>query len=307
VALGVTPVVAVDRPPASPSFDGIDGLSSRVTSLADFYVVDEAIVDPDVDPQAWRLLVTGRVERPLELTYADVLAMPMIEQFATLECISNPVGGDLISTALWTGVPMPYLLGRVGALDDAVEVVFRAFGGYADSIPIADAERADVLIAVGMNRKVLPREHGFPARLLAPGFFGMKQPKWLEAIEVVAQPFSGYWEERGWVKAAVVKTMSRVDAVTRGQGGLEVAGVAFAGIRGVARVEVSSDGGSTWREAELETALSTQTWRRWRLPLRADGVDRVMVRAVDGEGNVQVAEPMDPHPSGATGYDRVDL
>jgi DMSO/TMAO reductase YedYZ molybdopterin-dependent catalytic subunit len=308
LALPVTPSSTVAPPPDAPGFDAIEGLASRVTSNDDFYVVDEEIVDPDIDPTSWRLSVGGSVSSPYSLGYDELLAQPLVEQYATLECISNPIGGDLISTARWAGVRVADLLDRAGVGDGAVEVVFHAIGGYADSIPLADAMRPVTLIVVGMNGMTLPREHGFPARVLAPGYYGMKQPKWLESIEVVQTPFEGYWERRGWIKAAIVRTTSRVDALDEnGSPGFVVAGVAFAGDRGIERVEVSLDDGTTWGDAELEPALSGLTWRRWRFAFDPGGATSVLVRATDGDGGVQISTPQDPHPSGATGYQRVSL
>jgi DMSO/TMAO reductase YedYZ molybdopterin-dependent catalytic subunit len=287
------------------AFDGIPGLASEITPLGSFYVVDEELVDPDVDPGSWALEIAGLVDHPYRLSYEELTSLPAVERYVTLECISNPVGGDLISTAKWTGVRLADLLERAGVRDGAVEVVSSAIGGYSDSIPLDEAMRSSSLVAIGMNGHVLPREHGFPARLLVPGLYGMKQPKWLERIEVVDGPYAGYWEARGWSKAAVVKTMSRIDAATTSpDGGFVVAGVAFAGDRGIAKVELSTDAGKTWQEAKVKTALSSEAWRLWRFPLADPGV-RVIVRAVDGEGRVQVQQPASPHPSGATGYDEV--
>lgn len=291
--------------PGDAAFDRVLGLSSRITAAEDFYVVDEEIIDPDIDPVAWRLSVSGIVDRPFEVTYDELLAMSAVEQDTTLECISNPVGGDLISTARWTGVPLPALLARAGPRTGALEVVARAVGGYSDSISIEDAQRPDTLVAIGMNGNALPREHGFPARLLAPRYYGMKQPKWLTSLEVVDAPYRGYWENRGWVKAAVVKTMSRVDTVERTGGGWVIAGVAFAGDRRIERVEVSLDGGASWQEARLETALSRQTWRRWLLPLGDQAPESAVVRATDGSGMQQTSQVAPPHPDGASGYHEV--
>jgi DMSO/TMAO reductase YedYZ molybdopterin-dependent catalytic subunit len=303
--------VATVTPPAATSSDaafaGIADLSPLITPNPSFYVVDEEIIDPDVDPQTWRLSVGGIVDRPFEMTYPQLLATPAVEQYTTLECISNPVGGDLISNAKWTGIRLRDLLGRAGVRPGAIEVVSRSIGGYSDSIPIEDAMRPDTLVAIGMNGQTLPRAHGFPARLIAPGYYGMKQPKWLIGIEVVDRPYRGYWEARGWVKAAVVKTMSRIDTVARAAGGWAVAGVAFAGDRGISKVEVSLDGGTTWREAMLESAISNETWRRWRLPFDRSTATVVVVRAVDADGVVQTSSPVEPHPSGASGYQEVDL
>jgi DMSO/TMAO reductase YedYZ molybdopterin-dependent catalytic subunit len=308
---GTTPLGATavtEAPLRAARFDDVPGLTPRLTSLEDFYTVDEEFIDPDVDPAEWRLSVGGLVERPYELTYDELLAFPLVEQHATLACISNPVGGDLISTATWTGARLADLLARARPSDGAVEVVFRAIGGYSDSIPIDDAIRPVTLVAVGMNGQTLPRAHGFPARLLAPGYYGMKQPKWLTSIEVVDTPYEGYWEQRGWIKAAVVKTWSRIDGVDEpGADSWTVAGIAYAGDRRVERVEVSLDDGATWRDAEVEPPLSGLTWARWRLAFDPAGATRILVRATDGDGEVQVSEYQAPHPSGATGYDAVTL
>jgi DMSO/TMAO reductase YedYZ molybdopterin-dependent catalytic subunit len=289
------------------SLDDVGGLTPRITPLEDFYTVDEELVDPDVDPTRWRLSVGGLVEVPFELTYDELLAFPLVEQHATLACISNPVGGDLISTATWTGARLADLLERARPRDGALEVVFRAIGGYSDSLPIGDALRPVTLVAVGMNGRTLPRAHGFPARLLAPGYYGMKQPKWLSSIEIVDAPYVGYWEQRGWVKAAIVKTWSRIDGTDGTEGVATVAGVAYAGDRRVERVEVSLDDGTTWREAELEPPLSGLTWARWRFAFDPGMATRILVRATDGDGAVQIATPQPPHPSGATGYHAVTL
>jgi DMSO/TMAO reductase YedYZ molybdopterin-dependent catalytic subunit len=288
-------------------FDSIPGLAPRITPLDRFYTVDEEIVDPDVDTDSWTLSIGGHVQRPFELTYDELLAMPLAEQHATMACISNPVGGDLISTSTWTGVRLRDLLERAGVREGALEVVSTAVGGYSDSLPIDDALRPVTLVAIGMDGQTLPRAHGYPARLLAPGYYGMKQPKWLRSIEVVDVPYDGYWERRGWIKAAVVKTWSRIDTVDRDRPQWIVAGVAFAGDRRVEHVEVSLDGGRTWRDADLERPLSGLTWARWKLDFDPADASEVLVRATDGDGATQVEAPSAPHPSGATGYPHLML
>jgi DMSO/TMAO reductase YedYZ molybdopterin-dependent catalytic subunit len=305
--LAAKPSVTVAPPKPSPLFDAITGLAPLVTSNADFYVVDEEIVDPDIDPATWTLSVGGSVERPYSLTYEQLLAKPLVEQYATLECISNEVGGDLISNGRWTGARLAELLEPAGIRAGAMEVVFRAVGGYSDSLPLEDALRPVTLIAVGLNGSTLPREHGFPARVLAPGYYGMKQPKWLLSIEVVDQPYTGYWERRGWIKDAVVRTMSRADAEDESAPTWVIAGVAFAGDRGISKVEVSFDDAATWLPATLEAPLSDLTWRRWKVVFTPTGADHALVRAIDGDGQPQIAHESPPHPSGATGYMRVTL
>ena len=256
--------------------------------------------------------MNGLVRQPLALTYGQLTRMPAVERYQTLECVSNEVGGHLMSTAKWAGVPLPAILDRAGVRSDAVEVVFRAAGGYSESLPIDQAMDQSTLLAIGMNDHVLPRAHGFPVRVLSIGTYGMKNPKWLTGIEVVDRPYTGYWEQRGWSKPAVVKTMSRIDAP--GGGGsvptrLAVAGVAFAGDRGISRVEVSTDGGATWAPAQLETALSSFTWRRWlvRLTRPAQGKFDILARAYDERGVPQTPRRAAPHPSGASGYDAITV
>jgi DMSO/TMAO reductase YedYZ molybdopterin-dependent catalytic subunit len=307
----VSPAPPPTPNPGDTSFRPTPGLVPEITPNDSFYVVNEELIYPDIDPDTWSLSVGGQVERPYRLTYRQLTDMPAVEQFQTLECISNRIGGPLISTARWAGIPMPDLLKRAGVRPGAVEVVSRAVDGFADSIPLEDAMRRTTLVAIGMNGRVLPREHGFPARLLAPGYYGMKQPKWLGSIEVMNRPFTGYWEARGWIKEAVVRTMSRIDIPRPGSvaGVVKVAGVAFAGDRGISRVEVSTDGGRTWGDAQLKTALSPFTWRLWRFrftPLSPEPYELV-VRATDGSGAVQTRAVAPPEYSGATGYHEVTV
>lgn len=295
------------------AFSQVAGLSPEVTSISQHYVVDEEIIDPDIDPSTWRLAVGGLVRTPVALTYDQLKAFAAVERFQTLECISNRIGGTLISTARWTGVPLPSILERAGLAPGAVEVVFRAAGGYSDSLSIDQAMDGSTLIAIGMNGHVLPRAHGFPARLLSVGTYGMKNPKWLQSIEVVDRPYRGFWEQRGWTKSAIVKTGSRIDTPPSGSAvaaTATIAGVAFAGDRGISKVEVSTDGGHTWTRAQLKTALSPYTWRSWLFrwtPTRGRGQADVLVRAFDGRGIQQTPRLAAPYPSGATGYDGIVL
>lgn len=305
-----SPAIAPPATDGDAAFDDIPGLAPRLTPLDDFYVIDTQLADPRVDPDSWSLQIGGLVDRAYELTYDELLDLPSVELFSTLVCISNEVGGDLISTARWTGVRLRDLLDRAGVRDGGLELVATAVDGYADSIPLADAMKDQTLIVLGMNGQTLPSSHGYPARLLVPGRYGMKQPKWLGALEVVDYPFRGYWEQRGWSKAAVVKTMSRIDAAVSEADRFVVAGVTFSGTRGISRVEVSLDGGGSWEEAELETPLSPLTWRRWRFaftPGTPDGPREVLVRGTDGEGQVQTQSVAPPHPDGSSGYHRLTV
>jgi DMSO/TMAO reductase YedYZ molybdopterin-dependent catalytic subunit len=312
---GAAPVRAA-RPPSpegAAAFLAIRGLTPEVTPNRHHYTVDESIIDPDVDEGSWRLRVGGLVGRPLELRYGELLAMPALEQYVTLQCISNFVGGDLVGTAKWTGVPLREVLGRAGgASPRAVRVVFHAVGGYSDSLPLAKALEPTTVVAYGMNDRSLPRAHGYPARIIVPGIYGMKNVKWLQRIEVVDYDYLGYWQRSdGWDNIAEVKTASRIDVpadLAAVQGEVVVAGVAWAGDRGIRRVEVSADDGRTWAPAALRRQLAPAAWRQWRWSGRLGG-DRVVlrVRAADGRGALQTAEQRPPHPSGASGYDQVEV
>ncbi|MFL5796659.1 MAG: molybdopterin-dependent oxidoreductase [Actinomycetota bacterium] len=309
----VSPAPIPSEAPGDASFARLTSagaLSPEITPNGRFYTVNEELFPPDVDPDTWRLEIGGLVDRPFRLTYRQLTAMPAVEQYMTLECISNKIGGDLISTAKWTGVPLPHLLRRAGVQPGALEVVSRSVDGFSDSIPLEDAMRPTTLIAFGMNGTMLPRAHGFPARILVPGYYGMKQPKWLGSVEVVDRPFRGYWEQRGWIKEAVVKTMSRIDSPRPGTvgGPVTVAGIAFAGDRGISRVEVSVDGGRSFTDAEVRTALSEFTWRQWRYRfIPRPGTVAILVRATDGAGRTQTSAVTPPEYSGATGLDGVEV
>src|SRR5579884_130686 len=300
---------APGSPSALPEFQ-VPGLSPEVTPNADHYVVSKNFVDPSVDVGSWRLRIDGMVRQPLEFTYEQLRALPQVTGFYTLECISNEVGGDLMSTARWTGVRLADLLQQAGPLDRVVDVELHAADDYVESIPLERALHPDNLIAFEMNGERLPDNHGFPARLLVPGIYGMKNVKWLTRVSLVPVDVKGYWQQRGWSDVAIYKTTSRIDAPAAGKtltaGQQPVAGVAFGGDRGITRVEVSVDGGKTWQDAKVKPALSPFTWVLWVAPWQAQhGRALLMVRATDGTGQVQTAELHDTLPDGASGYHRV--
>lgn len=288
-------------------------LPPEITPNEAFYTVSKNLIEPRVNPDTWRLEVTGLVERPYRLTLAELRALPAVSEIVTLECISNQVGGDLIGTARWTGVRLRDLLERAGVKPGAVDVVFRCADDYTDSIPLAKALDPATLIAYEMNGEPLPVLHGFPARAIVPGIYGMKHAKFLTRIEVVDHDFQGFWEAQGWSDTAVIKTMSQIFLPAR-QGTvvrepLLVGGIAFAGDRGISRVEYSLDGGRTWRPARLKAPLSPYTWVFWLDEWTPPQSDRytLLVRAYDGQGRVQTAEVRDPFPDGASGYHQVVL
>jgi DMSO/TMAO reductase YedYZ molybdopterin-dependent catalytic subunit len=299
------------REPARPvpdaaSFD-VPGITPIVTPNDDFYRIDTAFVTPRVDASDWSLSVRGFVERPYSVGYDELVAMPMVERYVTLACVSNEVGGSLIGNAKWLGVPLADILDRAGPTDRAEQVVGRSVDGFTAGFPIELAhDGRDALVAVGMNDEPLPFEHGFPARLVVEGIYGyVSATKWLSEIELTSWDFDGFWVPRGWAKEGPVKTQSRIDVPGRGEvpaGRTVVAGVAWAQNRGIERVEVRVDGGD-WIECELAAPISDGTWRQWRAVVELDPGEHVIeARATDATGTPQSAEYRPPQPDGATGY-----
>ncbi|MGH2349511.1 MAG: molybdopterin-dependent oxidoreductase [bacterium] len=294
-------------------FARIKGLPPEITPNDQFYIVSKNPpgFDPRLDAGKWTLEVTGKVGRPLRLTFDEVRAMPAVEQLQTLECISNEVGGDLISNAKWKGIRLRDLLARAGgAAPTAVKVAFRCADGYSESIPIGDAMNATTLLAYEMNGETLPPAHGYPLRLLIPGLFGMKNPKWITRIEVVDYDFQGYWQASGWTDDAVVKTMSKFEVASQAAGGdVELGGVAYAGDRGIKEVEYSTDDGKTWSKAAVKPALGKFTWALWAAVWKpAAAASYVLkVRAKDGNSVLQLSKPAPTLPDGASGYHTIRI
>ncbi len=302
------PVAAGD-----PAFEGTSRLTPRLTTNEAHYTVDTALIKPRIDAKTWSLEIAGAVERPYRISYEELLDMEAVERPHTLECISNEIGGDLISTAVWVGVPMADLLARAVPRADAYDAVLTSVDGYADSIRIAKALDPDTLVAYLMNGVTLPEEHGYPVRALIPGIYGMKNVKWLQRIEVATFDFQGYWMERGWSDVAAYGTHVRIDTPTAVprlvDGSVIVAGIAFAGQRGISKVEISADGGKTWGDAALEPAPGRHTWRRWRYLWRPAGPARyrLVARATDGPGQVQTSVQRPPFPDGSSGYHSIEV
>ena len=292
-------------------FPNIDNLALEITPTADFYQVSKNAFDPQVDVRKWKLEVLGLVENPLTLTYDEMKSLPSVEQYATLACISNEVGGDLIGTTLWRGVRLKDLLVRAGLRQGVIDIILRASDDYTDSIPLDRATADGTLLVFEMNGEPLTPEHGFPVRLLVPGIYGMKNVKWITRIEAVDFDIKGYWQRRGWDDRAEYKTMSRIDTPDGAVKGSEtsITGIAFAGDRGVSKVEVSSDGGATWEPAEIKNALSPLSWVLWRKRWRPSrpGKHRLLVRATDGSGQTQTSQYATPAPSGSSGYHGVTV
>ncbi len=311
---GVTLPRPAQRAPAIPGTAQVDvpGVTPFVTPNRDFYRVDTALAIPALDAGTWRLRLHGQVERPVELTYADLLAMPSVERTITLTCVSNEVGGTLAGTATWLGVPLAAVLERAGVRPDADMLLSRSSDGFTASTPLAAVlDGRDALLAVGMNGATLPRRHGFPVRMVVPGLYGyVSATKWLVDLEVTRfDRAAAYWTDRGWAPRAPIKTFSRIDVprpLARVRAGrVTVAGVAWAQRRGIQAVEVRVDGGP-WRAARLATAVSPDTWRQWTWAWDATpGTHTLEVRSTDGTGATQPQDRRPPKPDGATGWHSV--
>jgi DMSO/TMAO reductase YedYZ molybdopterin-dependent catalytic subunit len=307
-------VVRADEPAAVPmdaSFPNVEDISPRVTSSPDHYVVDIDLDNPMIGMSGWRLEVDGAVTTPLSLSLAELQAMETKERINNLSCISNTVGGDLISNSRWTGVPLDALLAMAQPNANAITLVAHSYDGFTDGIPLAEIQGKDALIAFGMNGELLPRDHGFPARLLFPNHYGMRNVKWLTRLELKTEDEEGYWAQRGWDREAVTRTESRFDTPRNGNrvpSRFVCGGIAWAGARGIQKVEVSTDDGASWQEADLEEPLGALSWRRWQIALELPpGEHKLAVRATDGKGTPQDVQERDPHPSGASGYHRVGV
>lgn len=298
-------------------FERVKGLPPEVTSNKDFYVVSKNPpgFDPVVNVDRWNLEIAGLVSRPAKLSYDQVRNLPSVERYHTLECISNEVGGDLISNAKWRGPSLRDVLGQAGGLSTkTVRIAFRCADGYTEAIPVADALNSETLLVYEMNGERLPNSHGFPVRLLVPGLFGMKNPKWITKIEAVDHNFQGYWERSGWSDKAVVQTTSkfttpRSGVTVRPGDTVELGGVAYAGNRGIRIVEFSPDDGKMWQEAEIKAPLGKHTWVLWAAAWKvaAAGDYRLRVRATDGLGVRQASVEAATLPNGATGHHRLVL
>ncbi|WP_077489195.1 molybdopterin-dependent oxidoreductase [Sinomonas mesophila] len=294
---------------------GVPGVAPLVTPNPDFYRIDTALVVPSVEPAGWTLTVTGLVERPLTLTWDELLAQPLVARHVTLACVSNPVGGDLVGNALWLGWPVRELLARAGPLPGADMVLSRSVDGFTASTPLealTDPGR-DALLAVGMNGEPLPPEHGFPARLVVPGLYGfVSATKWVSELKVTtfAEDLA-YWSTRGWSERGPIKTASRIDTPRQGArvaaGTVAVGGVAWAQHRGITAVELRVDDGA-WQPARLGAGISTDTWYQWASEVKLDpGTHRITVRAADETGAFQTDRTAPPAPDGATGHHTITI
>ena len=268
----------------------------KFTPLSEFYIQSYNRV-PDVDISTWHLRIDGLVENPITLSYDDLRALPAREFTWTLECISNPVGGNLIGNQVWKGTPLLPLLKEAGIKPQAVRVRWYAADGYSNSIPLERVLRPDTMLAYEMDGRPLPREHGYPVRVLIPGHYGQKMPKWLQRIELIDHEYLGYWEQRGWDDMAIIKPNSRIDAPKRSPRATPgerviIEGVAMTDESGIARVDVGIEDGAgnvVWVDTVRTQGKNPYTWTVWRTAWTPEqpGKYRVYARATDGRGRTQ--------------------
>lgn len=293
---------------------GVPGQTAYLTPNEHFYRIDTAIAVPQVDPDSWRLRVTGMVDREIELTFQDLLDADLVEALVTLTCVSNYVGGNLAGNAVWTGLPVREVLARAGVQDGADMVLSTSTDGFTAGTPIeAMTDDRNALLAIAQNGEALLPEHGFPVRLVVPGLYGyVSATKWVTELRVTRfDQDEGYWTPRGWSALGPIKTASRIDVPRPGEpieaGEAVIAGVAWAQQRGIERVEVRIGDGQ-WQEATLAEEPTIDSWRQWMLTWQAEpGEYAVSVRATDGAGDVQTDAHAYPAPNGASGWHTVDV
>jgi DMSO/TMAO reductase YedYZ molybdopterin-dependent catalytic subunit len=310
------PTVAVGAAPVPPNVQPKNvALPSFITSNADFYRIDTALSVPQLSRSDWRLKIHGMVDREITYRFDDLQGFEAVQKVVTLTCVSNPVGGDLISNATWTGYRVRDLLARAGIHHDADMVLSTSIDGFTVGTPVdVLTDGRDALLAIGMNGEPLPTQHGYPARLVVPGLYGyVSATKWVVDLELTRfDRAAAYWTRLGWSARGPIKSESRIDVPRSGQdiagGPVTFGGVAWAQNRGVRAVEVRIDGGG-WQPAELGASYSNDTWRLWSFPWQAgeSGLHTITVRATDNTGAVQTSEQIGPVPDGATGWHTVSF
>ncbi|MGE5661222.1 MAG: molybdopterin-dependent oxidoreductase, partial [Ignavibacteriales bacterium] len=320
-------------------------LQYEITPTELFYRIDISPIVPTINAQTWKLSVKGLVDNPIELTYEELKAMPSVEQFSTLSCVSNKVGGDLISNAIWKGIPLKNLLSQAQIRQGAKYIVFRCYDGYDVGIPLEKGLEDSTILAYEMNRAVITPAHGFPVRAIVPNIYGMMNAKWITEIEIIDYVYEGFWQRKGWSNIATINTLSSIvipgnaPIRTRFRGFLPansnlvgsgnvtnssssasssppgrtttVGGIAFAGTRGISKVQVSIDNGVTWKEATIKEPLSPYSWVMWAAEVNLPDVQvkeyKLTVRATDKAGKVQTSEVRQPFPDGSTGYHMINI
>lgn len=283
---------STQNPAAAPTPDvSAGGNSVPITANQDFYITSSAAT-PRI-PQNWKLTITGLVDQPLALSLDDLKALPSVTEMRTLACISNPVGGNLISNAVWQGVRFKDVLARAGIQSSARFIKFESFDGYSTGIPLHLGLDEHALLVYAMNGAALPAEHGAPLRCLLPGHYGMKQPKWIQTITLASSEYIGYWEHQGWSNDAKVLPFSRFDMphayATITADTFALAGIAYTDDSGLAKLEISWDDTNQWQAAELTRGPSPLVWTVWQWTGKSlpAGKHTLYARATDNNGQVQ--------------------
>jgi len=292
------------------------GTRPELTPLDSFFRMDLGSIPQGISEAAWNLRVSGLVERNVVFRLSEIRKLDPVHQFATLACITNPVGGGLIGTTRWTGVSLQRLLQEVKVRSNATHLKIRSADGYHEIVPLSLIRRdARVMLAYDWDGLPLSAEHGFPLRLFVPDVYGMKQPKWIRAVELIGRPEKGYWGDRGWDDEARIRAMAVMDTgsrtVVKTERGrrpiVQLGGIAFAGARGISSVQIQVDRGA-WQDAELRQPMSELSWVLWRFdwPFQA-GRHSLAVRCFESNGKPQMTGEASPYPSGSTGIYRVEL
>jgi DMSO/TMAO reductase YedYZ molybdopterin-dependent catalytic subunit len=301
-------------------------LDAEITPTYLFYRIDINAIVPVVNAQDWNLSIKGLVDNPLVINYEEIKSMDPVEQFSTLVCVSNKIGGNLTSTALWKGIRLRDLISKAGVKPNVKYIVFRCSDGYDVGIPFENGMMDGTILAYDMNRSPLTNEHGYPIRAIVPGFYGMMNPKWITEIELVDKTYEGFWQRKGWTNEGIKNIYSSIvvpgsqpitdrfphtvtdNSFTVGKS-IPIAGIAFSGDRGISKVEVSTDGGKTWKTAVVKDPLSQYTWVLWTSQFTSEskGAFDIVVRATDKTGQVQTSKLENPFPKGASGYNQIDL
>jgi hypothetical protein len=325
------PIPSPTAPASKTGFEPVPGTRPEITPIEDFYRVDINLLPPgdekfldNSDPLVQRLLqqggetdlpadsylltIDGLVKNPLALSLGDIKSFPMVEQYATLTCISNPIGGDLIGTTLFQGARLKEILETAELDPNVIDIKFTAVDGYTESLPVEVALDPETLLCYNMGGQPLTRSHGAPLRVYTPGRYGIKNPKWIIKIEAIDHDYKGFWQQRGWTESGFVKTTSVIDTSQNGaEDMLMLGGIAFAGARGILGVELSVDDGE-WMSADLDRPLSQLTWVLWRAELELTPGDHIItVRSLDGEGNIQTPEKSPTIPDGGTGHHSIRI
>jgi DMSO/TMAO reductase YedYZ molybdopterin-dependent catalytic subunit len=304
--------VAAPLGPEADLSTSVQGLTPIVMPNDAFYRIDTALLVPSLDTATWQLRIHGLVERETTLTWDQLISMPQFEQYVTIACVSNEVGGRLVGNAKWTGVKLREVLDIAGPTSAATQLVGRSLDSWTAGMPmdwVMDPAR-EPMIAIQMNGVPLPRAHGYPARLIVPGLYGyVSATKWLTDLELTTwEAYDAYWVPLGWSKKGPILTQSRIDTPRSSvaAGPVPIAGIAWAPDRGVSKVEVGIDG--TWHEAHRSAPISAATWVQWLYAWDATpGQHTVSVRATDGTGTLQEEIPSRPAPDGARGWHTITV